>query len=102
MSITCFFIVQGTLRIALSKLVLWVKKAASTLSIIQSAVSHRLSEAECRLGSPLFERDGRQLRLAQAGISMTQTALQVIPALQRAYAGGYSCNLGREVWCGGL
>jgi len=61
-----------------------LKNAASALGITQSALSHRLAEAERRLGSPLFDREGRQLRLAKAGIAMTQTALQVIPALQRA------------------
>ena len=48
-----------------------LKNAASALGITQSALSHRLAEAERRLGSPLFDREGRQLRLAKAGIAMT-------------------------------
>ena len=60
-----------------------LRNAASALGITQSALSHRLAEAERRLGSPLFDREGRQLRLAKAGIAMTQTVSttpQVSPA----------------------
>jgi LysR family transcriptional regulator for metE and metH len=61
-----------------------MRQAAHLLSITQSALSHRLSEAEKRLGGLLFEREGRRLRQTAAGRAMTQTANQIIPALQRA------------------
>ncbi|MDO6563286.1 LysR substrate-binding domain-containing protein [Amphritea sp. 1_MG-2023] len=61
-----------------------VRQAAYLLGITQSALSHRLAEAERRLGGLLFEREGRRLRQTTAGRAMTQTANQVIPALQRA------------------
>ncbi|MEH6578718.1 MAG: LysR substrate-binding domain-containing protein [Amphritea sp.] len=61
-----------------------LRQAADTLGITQSALSHRLAEAERRLGGALFEREGRRLRLTPAGRAMTQTAIQVLPALQRA------------------
>lgn len=61
-------------------------KAADNLDITQSALSHRLAEAERRLGGALFEREGRRLRLTPAGSAMTQTAQQILPALQRAEA----------------
>jgi LysR family transcriptional regulator for metE and metH len=59
-------------------------KAADRLGITQSALSHRLAEAERRLGSRLFERDGRRLTVTPAGKAMLQTAQQVLPELQRA------------------
>lgn len=59
-------------------------KAADHLGITQSALSHRLAEAERRLGDKLFEREGRGLTVTPAGKSMLQTALQVLPELQRA------------------
>lgn len=61
-----------------------MRQAAYVLSITQSALSHRLAEAERRLGGLLFEREGRRLRQTAAGRAMTQTANQIIPALQRA------------------
>lgn len=61
-----------------------LRQAADVLGITQSALSHRLSEAERRLGGALFEREGRRLRTTPAGQSMTQASMQVLPALQRA------------------
>ncbi|MCZ2721579.1 LysR substrate-binding domain-containing protein [Marinomonas sp. 15G1-11] len=61
-----------------------LRQAAFVLGITQSALSHRLAEAERRLGGLLFEREGRRLRQTAAGRAMTQTANQIIPALQRA------------------
>ena len=61
-----------------------LRQAAFTLGITQSALSHRLAEAERRLGGLLFEREGRRLRQTSAGRAMTQTANQIIPTLQRA------------------
>jgi len=61
-----------------------LRQAAYVLGITQSALSHRLAEAERRLGGLLFEREGRKLRETPAGRAMIQTAHQIIPALQRA------------------
>ena len=61
-----------------------LRQAAFTLGITQSALSHRLAEAERRLGVLLFEREGRRLRQTSAGHAMTKTANQIIPTLQRA------------------
>lgn len=63
-----------------------VYAAADSLNISQSALSHRLAEAERRLDIALFERDGRRLKITPAGESLTQTALQVLPLLERAEA----------------
>ncbi|WED25610.1 LysR substrate-binding domain-containing protein [Vibrio sp. DW001] len=61
-----------------------LRQAAYVLGITQSALSHRLAEAERRLGGLLFEREGRRLRQTSSGRAMIQTANQIIPALQRA------------------
>lgn len=61
-----------------------LRQAAHALGITQSALSHRLAEAERRLGGLLFEREGRKLKETSAGRAMTQTANQIIPTLQRA------------------
>lgn len=61
-----------------------LRQAAYVLGITQSALSHRLAEAERRLGGLLFEREGRGLRQTSSGRAMIQTANQIIPALQRA------------------
>ncbi len=61
-----------------------LNRAARHLNITQSALSHRLAEAERRLGNLLFERDGRILRVTPAGKAMLQTAKQVLPELERA------------------
>jgi len=61
-----------------------LRQAAYVLGITQSALSHRLAEAERRLGGLLFEREGRKLRETSAGRAMTQTANQIIPMLERA------------------
>ena len=59
-------------------------KAADQLGITQSALSHRLAEAERRLGDKLFEREGRRLKVTPAGKTMLQTAQLILPELQRA------------------
>ncbi len=59
-------------------------KTADHLGITQSALSHRLAEAERRLGARLFEREGRRLVVTPAGRGMLHTAQQILPSLQRA------------------
>ncbi|WP_458576351.1 helix-turn-helix domain-containing protein [Aliamphritea spongicola] len=40
-----------------------LRQAAQVMGISQSALSHRLAEAERRLGGAVFERQGRVLKL---------------------------------------
>ena len=47
-----------------------MRAAAKRLGVTQSALSHRLAEAERRLGGALFEREGRRLRLAAPGLAI--------------------------------
>lgn len=58
--------------------------AAEAIGVTQSALSHRLSEAERRLGSRIFERDGRKLKATPAGQRLIKTAQMVLPELLRA------------------
>lgn len=59
--------------------------AAERLHISQSAVSHRLAEAERRVGQPLIERRTlRGLQPTPAGLVLVQAAQRALPELERA------------------
>lgn len=59
-------------------------EAARQLSITQSAMSHRLAEAERRLGAALFSRGpDRRLSPTSHGIAVHQAAVRAIAELQR-------------------
>lgn len=61
-----------------------VAQAADALGISQSALSHRIAEAERRMGGKFFEKEGRRLKLTPAGALITQAALHSLPILGRA------------------
>lgn len=56
-------------------------EAANTLCLSQPALSHQISYLEKKLGVALWEREGRNLRLTQAGMLLLDTANQVLPVL---------------------
>ena len=58
--------------------------AAHAMGLTPSALSHRLREAERRLGFALFERHGHHLRLTPAGERLHQGALQALDILTQA------------------
>lgn len=58
--------------------------AADTLCITQSAASHAIKRLEARLGTALWERNGRALSLTQAGRLLLQLAKRVLPQLEHA------------------
>lgn len=58
--------------------------AAEAIGVTQPAMSHRLAEAERRLGSAIFEREGRRLKPTPAGQLLIQTASSILPELSRA------------------
>ena len=59
-------------------------EAANSLCLSQSALSHQIRYLEKKLALSLWERDGRCLRLTQAGRLLLQTAEQVLPVLLQA------------------
>lgn len=60
--------------------------AAERLGLTQSALSHRLREAERRLDVALFFRDGRRLRPTEAGERLALTARRLLSELAAAEA----------------
>ncbi len=59
-------------------------RAARSLSLSQSAVSHQLKNLEERLGQRVFERDGRGLKITPAGERLLALARDVLPPLADA------------------
>ena len=59
--------------------------AAQRLNSSQSALSHRLAQAERRLGTKLFDRDSRRRLLpTRAGLMVHQTASRALADLERS------------------
>ena len=58
--------------------------AAEVLHISASAASHRLREAERRLGVPLTVSDGRTLRLTDAGVALAAASGDIERDIERA------------------
>ena len=58
--------------------------AADRLCVTQSALSHRMKNLEQQLGAPIWLREGRSLRLTQAGRYLLELAGRVLPQLQLA------------------
>ncbi len=58
--------------------------AAESLHLTQSALSHAIRKLERYLGTPLWLRDGRQLRLTQAGGYLLALANRLLPQLEHA------------------
>ena len=79
--------------------------AANALFLTQSALSHQIRYLEQKLEISLWQRDGRKLRLTQAGELMLQVAQQVLPVLEQteqtlqAYAEGRAGILRIGVEC---
>ncbi|MFJ4337480.1 LysR family transcriptional regulator [Streptomyces sp. NPDC088915] len=61
-------------------------RAAATLGISQQALSKRIARLESLLGVPLFLRDGRGVRLTEAGRSFLRPARRTVGAADAAVA----------------
>ncbi|MER2512576.1 MAG: LysR family transcriptional regulator [Nitrosomonas ureae] len=59
-------------------------EAANALCLSQPALSHQISYLEKKLNIALWEREGRSLRLTQAGKLLLEVANQVLPVLSQA------------------
>lgn len=58
--------------------------AANRLHLTQSALSHSVRKLEQQLGTPIWQREGRQLRLTQAGNHMLALANRLLPQFEHA------------------
>ncbi|MCX7901025.1 MAG: LysR substrate-binding domain-containing protein [Burkholderiaceae bacterium] len=58
--------------------------AAEVLCLTHSALSLAVRKLEDRLGAPIWQRDGRRLRLTPAGEHLLALARRVLPQLERA------------------
>ncbi|NWN92683.1 LysR family transcriptional regulator [Marinobacter adhaerens] len=58
--------------------------AASRLHLTQSALSHSVRKLEQQLGTPVWLREGRQLRLTQAGSHLLALANRLLPQFEHA------------------
>lgn len=58
--------------------------AASVLCLTQSALSHTMKKLEQALGTDIWLREGRSLRLTQAGQYLLEVANRLLPQLDRA------------------
>lgn len=58
--------------------------AADTLYLTQSALSHAVKKIEQQLGTPIWEREGRSLRLTQAGQYLLSLAERLLPQFELA------------------
>ena len=53
-------------------------QSAEALFITQSTLSHGLRQLETKLGTPLFDRLGRGLKLSQAGVAFRSYAARAL------------------------
>jgi len=58
--------------------------AAEVLFLTQSALSHAVKKLEQQLGTPVWTREGRALRLTQAGRALLALAERLLPQLEHA------------------
>ena len=61
-----------------------VTAAARALHLTQSALSHAMRKLEHTLGAQLWQREGRKLRLTQAGQRLLAVANRLLPQLENA------------------
>lgn len=58
--------------------------AAERLNVTQSALSHTIRKLEERYGVAMWEKDGRSLRLTEAGRYLVTLARRILPQIERA------------------
>ncbi len=59
-------------------------EAANSLYLTQSALSHQMKNLEEKLGTSLWKKEGRQLRLTQSGELVLHLAQTVLPTINKA------------------
>src|SRR5690242_5032818 len=61
-------------------------RAAARCRIGQSGLSHQITQLELEVGTRLFERTSRNVRLTQAGQTFVASARQVLKVVQEMHA----------------
>ena len=61
-----------------------VTRAAEEIGLSQSALTHRIREAERRLGLKLYSREGKRLRMTPAAERIYHSAVRVFEEMERA------------------
>jgi LysR family transcriptional regulator for metE and metH len=61
--------------------------AASALHLTQSALSHAMRKLEAGLGTAIWLREGRSLKLTPAGESLLEAASRILPQMEHAEQG---------------
>src|SRR5215217_2308224 len=61
-----------------------ITRASTRLHLTQSALSHQLKNLEDRLGTQLFERNGRTMQITAAGERLLESAALVLRELKAA------------------
>lgn len=61
-----------------------LSKAAKQLGYAQSTVTMQMQQLEQELGTPLYERVGRQIRITQEGQELLQYAIHIVKTSQEA------------------
>lgn len=60
-----------------------ITRASTALHITQPTLSRQIAELEEELGTPLFQRDSKQLQLTEAGLRLVQRAEEIIALTER-------------------
>ncbi len=71
-------------------------QAANTLCLTQSALSHQIRYLEKRLAVKLWEKEGRRLRLTQAGHYLLQQAELILPLIEQTEQNLHTFALGKK------
>src|SRR3984885_2187815 len=59
-------------------------RAADAVGVVQSAVSHRIRDLEEEVRIPLFDREGRSIKLTEAGVMLLADARGILRSIELA------------------
>lgn len=71
-------------------------EAAERMHLTQSALSHSMRKLEQALGTPLWEKDGRRLRLTHGGMTVLNLAQRILPQIEHTEEQLYEIAEGKQ------
>lgn len=71
-------------------------EAAEKMHLTQSALSHSMKKLEQSAGTPLWEKEGRRLRLTHAGMTVLNLAQRVLPQIEHTEEQLYEIAEGKQ------